>query len=88
MPITVKGLGDRGVTDELRQLLGDRHRVALGGQPRSDARRLASAIRLVERALKTGSRADYRRADKRLDALDDSGFSAKQDRARFRTACG
>ena len=54
----------------------------------ADARRLASALRLVERALKTGSRADYRRADKRLDALDDSGISAKQDRARFRNACG
>lgn len=52
-------------------------------------RRFRSALRALERALMTGSRADVRRAERRLGAIDDSGLSSfKQERDRFRGACG
>ncbi len=53
----------------------------------SATRGLRSWLRLSERALKTGSRSDRRRADKRFDALD-FGLSPRQKRNRFRAACG
>ena len=52
-----------------------------------DARRLASAFRLLERALTTSSRPALRRAERLIDALDDSGPSARHERDRFRAAC-
>ncbi len=51
-------------------------------------KRLRSALRAVERALRTGSNADVRRAERRLDAIDDPSLSAKQERERFRRECG
>ena len=52
-------------------------------------KRLASAFRALDRALKTGSRADLRRAERRIDAIDESGLpTARQERDRFRSACG
>jgi len=53
----------------------------------SATRGLRSVLRLAERALKTGSRSDRRRADNRFDALD-FGLSPRQKRKRFRAACG
>jgi len=64
-------------------------RVALrtSAQELGQVKRLASVLRLLERALKTGSTADLRRAEKRFDTINDSGPSAEQERDRFRRAC-
>ena len=51
-------------------------------------RLLRSALRALERALTSGSRADLRRAERRLSAIYDPGLSFKQERDRFRSACG
>jgi len=51
-------------------------------------KRIASALRALERALKTESQADIRRAQRRFDAIDDSALTGRQERDRFRSSCG
>ena len=51
-------------------------------------KRIPSALRALERALRTGSRADLRRAERRIDAIDEFELTARQERDRFRGACG
>lgn len=52
------------------------------------AKRMRSALRAVERAFRTGSGADLRRAERRLASIEDPSPSARQERTRFRSACG
>ncbi len=50
-------------------------------------RRFAAALRALERAAKTESRADFRRVGKLLQGIGYSGLTPEQERDRFRSAC-
>jgi hypothetical protein len=64
-------------------------RVALRTSAREldETRRLVLALRRLEHALKRGSRAEIRRAERRVYSTG-PGRSATQERQRFRSACG
>ena len=73
---------DASVTDQSCRLA-----LRTSARELNETRQLVSALHRLERALKRGSRAEIRRAERRLSSTD-PGRSARQERQRFRRSCG
>jgi hypothetical protein len=73
---------DASVTDQPCRLA-----LRTSARDLDETRQLVSALRRLERAFKRGSRAEIRRAERRVYSTA-PGRSATQERQRFRSACG